>query len=223
MSLAIALVEDNQDLSEEISYHLLRAGMRTFPVRDSSALRQLLQNQTIDIVLLDLGLPGEDGLSIARWLSADPSKRIVMLTARTSLTDRIDGFTAGADIYLTKPVDMRELVQALNSVARRLPNRDDELVLNLKAGSLSKGNLIAHLTGSETRFLAILAQAVEGRVSKIELEDALYPPGDQSAQRKLEVLLSRLRNKFKKTGFPDLVRTDWGRGFTLTEQVRVVT
>lgn len=221
MPLTVAIVEDDEDLAEELHYHIQAAGIVAFRATSSASLKQLILQEPIDVVLLDLGLPDEDGLPIAQWLSLDAGKRVVMLTARASVMDRVEGFSSGADIYLTKPVDMRELIGAIRSVARRLPAHDSDTVIDLQRSALCRGHLQVLLTGLEMEFMLCLARAATARVSKMEIEQALYPAGDATANRKLEVLLSRLRGKLEKTGFKNLIRTDWGRGFTLTERVLV--
>lgn len=221
MPLTIAVVEDDPDLAEEVQFHLRKAGMTALHVDCAAALDKTLSEQQIDVLVLDLGLPDEDGLSIARRLSSLSEMRIIMLTARASVLDRIQGLDSGADAYLTKPVNMQELVRVVHSVARRLPPRSDSLVLDSKHGRLRRGQFQIELTSLEASFLVALASSESFRLSKAEIEQSLYPAGDPSAQRKLEVMLSRLRTKLKNAGVNDLVRTDWGRGFALTQKVLV--
>lgn len=221
MSLNIAVVEDDQDLAEEVQFHLRQAGMTTFHANSAEALDRILATESIDVIVLDLGLPGEDGISIARRLSSVPNIRIVMLTARTSVLDRIQGFDSGADVYLTKPVNMQELVRVVLSVARRLPPRAETLRLDAKRGLLRKGEQVIELTSLELEFMVSLAKSADFRVAKVDIEHALYPQGDSTAHRKLEVMLSRFRSKLKEFDLGDLVRTDWGRGFILTREVQL--
>lgn len=221
MSLKVAVVEDDQDLAEEVQFHLRQAGMTTLHAQDAATLDRILAGESIDVIVLDLGLPGEDGLSIARRLSSLPNIRIVMLTARTSVLDRIQGFDSGADVYLTKPVNMQELVRVVFSVARRLPPRADKLKIDAKRGLLHNGARVIELTSLELEFMLSLAKSEDFRVAKVDIEHALYPQGDSTAHRKLEVMLSRLRSKLKEFDLGDLVRTDWGRGFILTREVQV--
>ncbi len=119
--IRVGLVEDNLDFRAEVHFHLSRAGFAISLVSDGRDLDDQLQCHPCDLLVLDLGLPTEDGRAIATRLRlSHPGVGIVMLTARGALTDRLDGLERGADAYLVKPVDMRELAVTLRSVHRRL-------------------------------------------------------------------------------------------------------
>ena len=120
--LVVALVEDDRLLREEIEVHLNAHGFEVHAVNSASALDDLLTQVAVDLYILDLGLPGESGLSLSRRLRSQmPHSGIVIMTARVALYDRIAGYQdGGADIYLTKPVAPDELVLVLRSLARRL-------------------------------------------------------------------------------------------------------
>ena len=121
----IAVVEDNEDLRDEVVFHLGRMGHCVTGLPDGTALDRHLASQPTDVLVLDLGLPGEDGVSIARRLAVShPRLAIAMLTARGQLEDRLVGLESGADIYLVKPVDMRELSAVCESLYRRLHRVD---------------------------------------------------------------------------------------------------
>lgn len=121
----IAVVEDNEDLRDEVVFHLGRMGHCVTGLPDGTALDRHLASQPADVLVLDLGLPGEDGVSIARRLAVShPRLAIAMLTARGQLEDRLVGLESGADIYLVKPVDMRELSAVCESLYRRLHRVD---------------------------------------------------------------------------------------------------
>ena len=119
-SLRVALVEDDPLLRKEMHYHLKQQGFLVYAVDRGSSLDELLLTEPIDTVVLDLNLPGEDGLSIAKRIRLSiPSIVIVMLTARTATPERLRGYEAGADIYLSKPIDPEELTATLLSQHRR--------------------------------------------------------------------------------------------------------
>ena len=101
--ISVIVVEDETDLAEEIAFHLQLQGMQPRLAGDGEELDRLLREQSCDVVLLDLGLPGEDGVSIAQRLAPREDLRVVMLTARNAVLDRVQGFESGADVYLTKP------------------------------------------------------------------------------------------------------------------------
>ncbi|MDP4909908.1 MAG: response regulator, partial [Burkholderiaceae bacterium] len=118
--MRVALVEDDSLLRKEIHYHLKQQGFLVFAVNSGRSLDDLLISEPIDAMVLDLTLPGEDGISIARRMRASiPSMGIIMLTARAAVPDRLKGYEAGTDIYLSKPVAPEELTAALMSMYRR--------------------------------------------------------------------------------------------------------
>jgi DNA-binding response OmpR family regulator len=178
--------------------------------------------------VLDLGLPLEDGLFIARRLrQQQPVLGIVMLTARGSLDDRLAGLEEGADAYLVKPVDMRELVGTLHSVLRRLtvvaPPSEAWLLYpdTLSIGSPS-GELVA-LTATEMNLLKCLAEAAPDPVSRETLAAAMGHPEPDFDYRRLEVAFSRLRKKIDTTlAVESPIRSARGRGYVFAAPVRLL-
>lgn len=118
--LRIFLVEDNVDLREEIVFGLNALGLDVSGFRDAVSLYRALAVKTCNIVVIDVGLPGEDGFSIAKHLRNTPFLGIVFLTARATLDDRLHGLSLGADAFLLKPIDLRELAATLSAVDRRI-------------------------------------------------------------------------------------------------------
>jgi len=116
---SLIVVDDEPDLREAVAEYLTRRGFEVRQAADGQALRRLLAERPADLVLLDISMPGEDGLSIARWLRAESDIGIVMLTAAGDVVDRVVGLEVGADDYLAKPVDLRELLARLRAVLRR--------------------------------------------------------------------------------------------------------
>ncbi|MCX7239108.1 MAG: response regulator [Burkholderiales bacterium] len=122
---AVAIIEDNADLLDDLVLNISLRGMLPCAFANGAEFDAAMQHgRPWSVLLLDLGLPGEDGLSIARRLhQSDPLLGIIMLTARSTVADRIAGMNAGADLYLVKPVDMGELAAAIQAVARRVDAR----------------------------------------------------------------------------------------------------
>jgi two-component system phosphate regulon response regulator OmpR len=116
---AIIVCDDETDLREAVAEYLVRRGFDVRRAEDGAALRRLLAERPADAVLLDIAMPGEDGLSVARALRADSDIGIVMLTAAGDVVDRVVGLEVGADDYIAKPVDLRELLARLRAVLRR--------------------------------------------------------------------------------------------------------
>lgn len=201
------MVEDDADLLDEVSFNLRRQDFEVAACADGKALDRLLASASIDVAVLDIGLPGESGLSIARRLRRDqPLCGIVMLTARVEVADRIHGMEEGADAYLAKPVDYRELALVIRAVARRVaPVATDGrgglvLVEQAQVLVLADGRRL-DLTRSETLLLSRLARAPGQQATREQLVEALGERYLDYDPRRLEATLSRLRKKLAQAGF----------------------
>lgn len=198
----IGLIEDNLDYRAEVAFHLRRSGFEISLESDGRDIEAQLANCPCDLLVLDLGLPVEDGLTIAcRLRRQQQGLGIVMLTARGSLHDRLSGLEQGADAYLVKPVDMRELIATLHSVQRRLlPSIQADSVWTLLPTSLSlraPDGAVIGLTTMEFQLLKCLAVAAPEPVDRAALVAAIgYSPFD-FMERRLEVAFSRLRRKIE--------------------------
>jgi DNA-binding response OmpR family regulator len=225
-SLRIALVEDDPLLRKEMHYHLKQQGFLVYAVDRGSSLDELLLTEPIDTVVLDLNLPGEDGLSIAKRIRLSiPSIVIVMLTARTATPDRLRGYEAGADIYLSKPIDPEELTATLLSQHRRTQRASRipaGLALSLQGLSLTSttSQQSVSLTNSEKVFLIALAQAASHLLeSEVICEILSQRAGVTNiGRRSLESLVSRLRKKIAAVMADDVtppIKAIWGVGYQL--------
>jgi DNA-binding response OmpR family regulator len=224
--MRVALVEDDPLLRKEIHYHLKQQGFLVFAVNSGRSLDDLLITEPIDALVLDLSLPGEDGISIARRLRVSiPSIGIIMLTARAAIPDRLKGYEAGADIYLSKPVAPEELTAALMSMHRRsrLINQTAvSWVISLQDRSimspLSEGKVF--LTNSEKSLLVGLTQASSHVLETEVICEMLSqrPDVDDIGKRALESLVSRLRKKLSslaEEGAEPALKAVWGVGYQL--------
>ncbi len=224
--LDIILVEDNDALREELVSFLQRPGWAVRGVDCGEAMDAALRSRPADIALLDLNLPFEDGLGIARRLrTVFPMMGIVLLTARTQPSDRRRGYEAGADVYLTKPTSVEELESVIHNLGRRVqPVNDDALVLNPSALTLAApGGAALRLTVTEAEMLHALALAPE---RQLHTEFLLYTLADKSitlTRENLAVLISRLRAKLENTlGQAEVIKAVRGVGYRLTPVVRIV-
>jgi len=199
--IQVAVCEDNDALRDILVSVLPRFGLRVFGVGSSEALDRLLLERPVDIVVLDIGLPGEDGLSAAARLRQErPELGIVMLTARALLDDRIRGMHQGADLYFVKPVDMAELAASLTSLHRRLAQARPRA---RRPWKLSKGRGVLEapdgtpidLTENERIILTRLLAAPGGAVDREELLQALHWEAGDRAYMRLASAVSRLRAK----------------------------
>jgi DNA-binding response OmpR family regulator len=229
----LVVVDDNLRLSEELSLVLKTAGWSVRCADDGESLRACIAQQVPDIVVLDLNMPGEDGISLCKWLRITyPRMGIVMLTARVMGIERTQGYVAGADIYLTKPTRAEELLAVVHNLRRRTQfsaptdtsSPDQPWTLHTKDQRLLSPNLdMLSLTPSECLLLETLA-FVSGLCSYELLIEKMGHTGlnDKQAKARLEVIVSRLRSKLAK--FPDdrlEIKTDHGNGYGLTRPLAI--
>jgi two-component system OmpR family response regulator len=223
----VVVVEDNEDLLDEVVFYLgSKEGFQVFAARNGLELDACLAAQRIDIVILDLGLPGESGLDIARRLRRDTAVGIVMLTARGALGDRIFGLETGADAYLVKPVDMRELVAVIDSVYRRLPVSETVepaawVFYPLRWQLRTPLDSVLSLTAAESRVLGVLAEAAGQTVPRHELAAVEGMAALDFDYRRLESTISRLRRKLDADQRGSPLRAARGQGYAFIEAIRI--
>lgn len=228
--MRVGLVEDNEDFRAEVAFHLERAGFSIALTSDGRDIDAHLQQTPCDLLVLDLRLPGEDGLAIARRLrKSHPWLGIVMLTARGTLDDRLVGLGEGADAYLAKPVDMRELVVVLHNTGRRLsakphdeqPSRPWVLFPSMLR-LLSPSGRSVSLTVKELELLKLLGAARGAPVSRQALAKALGYLNPDFDNRRLEVAFSRLRQKIEEVEpGSQVIRAARGQGYLFAGALEV--
>ena len=193
MSLDVLVVEDHADLSEEIVSYLLARGMTVRAADCGRTMDEAMAARQPDIVLLDLGLPEEDGMSIARRLSGGAQPGVIVITARGRVEDRVQGLNAGADFYLVKPLDMRELEAAITSVMRRralaAPLRPWSLEPSRWQLTTPRGATVA-LKEAEVRLLRPFFETPDAIIDRQALAKRL-----NTDARSLDLLVHRLRRK----------------------------
>lgn len=231
--IRLALVEDDPLLRKELHFHLKQHGFIVFAVQNSKSLDDLLMTEPLDVLVLDLSLPGEDGIAIAtRIRRTIPGMGIVMLTARTALPDRVRGYEAGADVYLSKPVAPEELTMTVLSLARRVKKTDAAPVwtLDLQARSIYSSESLqkAFLTNSEQTLLLALAQAPNHTLETDMICELLSQRSGapDMGKRALESLVSRLRKKLESLSginAEPALKAVWGIGYQLCVPVVVKT
>jgi DNA-binding response OmpR family regulator len=229
--IRIALVEDNADLRDELTFHLRRLGHEVAGFADSSQLDAWLRDNLPDVLVLDVGLPGESGLAIAARLRANhPALGIVMLTARGEVDDRVAGFDSGADIYLVKPADLRELSVVVESLYRRAhrlvrPARQDYWQLDGQTLELlAPGGEKVLLTSTEFKLMRVLAESAPEGVKRAQLVEALGYRDHDFDHRRLETAMSRLRKKLEhRAGEAPPLRSVRSVGYAFVATIRIWT
>jgi DNA-binding response OmpR family regulator len=224
--IRIAVVDDIPELREDLCFHLRQAGHQVEAASDGRTLTALLPRFAPHIVVLDLGLPGgEDGLQIAARLRAQqPDIGIIMLTGRTALHERLTGHRHGADHYLTKPVQIDELVLVVGVLERRLaPPVSQGWTLTVASLTLTSvcGSAIT-VTQSEAKVLEAMARAPQRQCSRRQLAAALGEDWDCYDERRLEALVSRLRRKLTDAGGKEApLRAMRGQGYSFNEALQI--
>jgi len=197
--MQIVVVEDDLELQNILVTGLRHFGHEVRGVGDGAALDRTLAQRSADIVVLDLGLPGEDGISIAARLRKICACGIVMVTARGRVDERVQGLESGADLYFVKPVDIRELDAAIKSLHRRLAPVVPKLWrFNSLTSILTTPNgLDVPLTGQECILMNTLLEIPGRNIARRDIFRALNQTDDLYADKRLEAMISRLRAKLK--------------------------
>ena len=225
---SIMVVDDDPKLRELLARYLGGEGFSVVTVGDADEMDAELARKTPDLLVLDLMLPGEDGLSIARRLRAGSGMPILMLSARGEEIDRIVGLEVGADDYLPKPFNPRELLARIRAVLRRHAGVEDardlaesfgEFRLDFTARRLLHGDHEVELTAGDFALLEALAKNPNRVLSRDRLVDMIKGYDRSPFDRSIDVRVTRLRRKIESdTSHPVFIRTIWGKGYMFTPQ-----
>jgi two-component system, OmpR family, response regulator QseB len=214
--MRVLVVEDDPMIGRAVTTGLHDSGYAVDWVRDAAAAETSLAMGTYDIALLDLGLPGKDGLEVLRALRRQRSATpVVVITARDSVADRVAGLDCGADDYLVKPFDLDELLARMRAVVRRHSGRGSPeiqygaLVLDPVRRSVRLHGAPVELSAREFAVLEALMKEPGAVVSREKLEDAVYGWGEEVGSNSIEVYLHHLRRKLR----PELIRNVRGVGY----------
>lgn len=225
MSLNILLVEDHYSLRKVTSTVLREAGFFVIDLAHAEDVDAELVNHRIDIFILDINLLGEDGLSLARRLrEAYPNAGIVMFTARSATLEVAEGYDAGADIYLTKPVATAVLISAVESLGRRLnlASVDNSLALNDQSLELSGSSGIVKLQNAEVNVLAAFARSAKHALETGEIALLFGMDEDDFSKSALEVRIARLRKKIKAASADADIQSVRLQGYRLNQAIKVI-
>lgn len=230
----ILVVDDDREIRALLADYLCENGYATQAVADGQAMWVQLDEKRPDLVILDLALPGEDGLSLCRTLRARSDVPVIMLTARGTALDRIIGLEMGADDYLPKPFEPRELLARVRSVLRRSPSRAASTstarkvrfgawILDRTARHLidARGVVVA-MSGAEYRLLGVFLDNPNHVLTRDRLLDLTSGRDIDAFDRSIDLQVSRLRQRLGDDArSPELIKTVRGEGYVLAATVSV--
>jgi two-component system, OmpR family, response regulator len=224
--VSVLIVDDDEQIRQLLREYLAGFGMSVTGVTDGVAMEEALEKNSFDLVILDLMLPGEDGLSLCRSLRVRSDIPILMLTARGEAMDRVVGLEVGADDYIVKPFEPRELVARIQSILRRsragrgslAEKKEAEFMgwrLDLILRQLvSPEQVVIPLSNAEFRLLAVLVEHPNRVLTREFLLDEARGRGMELFDRSIDILISRVRQKLNDDPrTPSLIKTVRGEGY----------
>jgi two-component system OmpR family response regulator len=229
----LLLVDDERSLREPLAEYLARQGFVVDQAASAAEARTRLRDEPPDLVLLDIMMPGEDGLSLCRHLAESQAIPTILLTARTEATDRIVGLEIGADDYVTKPFEPRELVARIRSVLRRAskgaqtPAEEEDFLFDgwrldpLKRKLTDPEGAVVAISSVEFRLLLAFVEHPRQVLDRDRLLDMVQGREAHLFDRAVDNQVSRLRRKIEvDSRNPTLIQTVWGGGYMLAADVR---
>jgi len=231
----ILVVDDHHEIRDLLGKYLAKQGFRASTAANAAEARKIIATSAIDLAVLDIMMPGEDGLSLCRHLRETSEIPVILLTALGEETDRIVGLEIGADDYLTKPFNPRELLARIKAVLRRaqsLPRQhghpDEQFIrfgpwtLDTARREISGADQVAvALSTAEFRLLSAFVAHPEMVLSRDQLMDLTRGRTAEVFDRSIDNQVSRLRRKVEHDPKnPELIKTVWGGGYTLAAQVK---
>src|SRR6201985_1003220 len=219
----VLVVEDDADIADVLRRSLRNEGYEVRTSADGVEALDLAVGFVPDLVVLDLGLPGLDGIEVCRRLRMDGDVPILMLTARAETEDRVTGLDSGADDYLVKPFERKELLARIRALLRRRPPRGTasleggDLTPNPDTREVRRGEREIELTTREFELLEFLTRNERLVVSRERLLDAVWGYAPTAATNTIDVFISNLRRKLENGGEPRLLHTKRGAGYVLKD------
>jgi two-component system OmpR family response regulator len=231
----ILVVDDHRDIRDLLAKYLVKHGLRVTVADGGAALRRAVKTSAIDLVVLDIMMPGEDGLSLCRFLRESTEIPIILVTAMAEETDRVVGLEIGADDYVTKPFNPRELLARIKSVLRRaqsLPRQRDVVAggrisfdrwrLDVEQRELvGADEVVTPLSNGEFLLLSAFLARPDMVLSRDQLLDLTRGRAAKAFDRSIDNQVSRLRRKIETDPKnPTLIKTVWGGGYRFTAAVK---
>lgn len=230
----ILIVDDARDIREPLAQYLKKNGFRATMAANAKEARQHLKETKFELVILDIMMPGEDGLQLCQWVSNNDGPPVILLTAVADDVSKVVGLEIGAEDYLTKPFNPRELLARIKIILRRFPKEDDTVtpIQRKFAGMLH--NPLHHkitrdngteleLTTGESRLLSALLDNPFKILDRSKLLDVVAGREPKAYDRAIDNTVSRLRKKIERDPkSPELIVTKWGGGYMLACDVETL-
>ncbi len=229
----IVVVDDDPDVRETVGEYLRRNGFAVTEVDGGGALREVMASRPIDLALLDINMPGEDGLTLAREIRGSGRAGIIMLTANSDDLDKVVGLEVGADDYVTKPFNPRELLARVKAVLRRARSSGETATLgnevqmgkcrlNLETRRLYEADGVeVPMTAMEFDLLRTFAERPNRVLSRDQLLDLAHSKEMEAFDRSIDTRITRLRRKIEPDpSKPDCIRTVRGAGYVYNPDCR---
>ena len=223
----LLIVDDDERIRGLLQQFLIRNGFLVTSARDAAHARRILSGLDFDLIVLDVMMPGEDGVSLTRSIRETSVTPILLLTAKAETEDRIAGLEAGADDYLPKPFEPKELLLRINAILRRVPDTVAQqsapklltlgpIRYDIERGEMWRGDDLVRLTATESQLMKIFAACPGEAVSRASLVEDLGRDRSQSQERAVDVQITRLRRKIEDDPKqPRYLQTVRGAGYML--------
>ncbi|WP_170474187.1 response regulator [Ruegeria arenilitoris] len=227
MDAHLLIVDDDERIRDLLKKFLMRSGFLVTSARDAAHARRVLSGLDFDLIVLDVMMPGEDGVSLTRVLRETHTTPILLLTAKGETEHRIAGLEAGADDYLAKPFEPKELLLRINAILRRMPETTAQDAIakilhlgpiryDIERGEMWKGEDPVRLTATESQLMKIFSAQPGEPISRAKLVEDLGRDKGQAQERAVDVQITRLRRKIEQDPKqPRYLQTVRGAGYML--------
>lgn len=223
----LLIVDDDERIRDLLKKFLIRHGFLVTAARDAAHARRILSGLDFDLIVLDVMMPGEDGIALTKSLRETLNTPILLLTARGETENRISGLEAGADDYLAKPFEPKELLLRINAILRRMPDTPDEdtvpkilhlgpIRYDIERAEMWQGDQLVRLTSTENQLMKFFSACPHEPVSRAKLVEDLGRDRGQAQERAVDVQITRLRRKIEPNPKqPRYLQTVRGAGYML--------
>lgn len=226
----LLIIDDDERIRSLLQKFLMRAGFLVTSARDAAHARRILAGLDFDLIVMDVMMPHEDGIALTKSLRETMDVPILLLTAKGETDNKIEGLEAGADDYLAKPFEPKELLLRINAILRRMPEVKIEpatpkilhlgdIRYDMERGELWQGETLIRLTATEMQLMKIFSARCNEPISRAKLVEELGRDRGQAQERAVDVQITRLRRKIEETPKqPRYLQTVRGAGYMLAPE-----